>query len=426
MSATRAQSEKDKGNAAFKAGDYPTAIGHYSAAVVADPQSPTYPLNRAAAYLKLGKNEDAERDCTTVLRLDAKNVKAMFRRGQARVALERLKEARDDFQKALVLEPSNDAVKQELKKAEDALKAHSKPRAKHPVDVSAAPAISGKPKPQRRRIPIEIIESPATASTSTKTATGASNSGGDFMTPLSSRPLSSTPSPAASTPSVPASSPQPKPAPHSFQEAKEAKEARSSSRPGGGIFRSNGQHTLFGEKSASETPPAAPTSTPVSTPTPIPVSAPTSTPVSVPTADGVSAAGPSTGPANGYPLTTDAPEKAKAPITLFAFTKQWEKTRSSEERWRLLNAVPPAALPALFQASLDAALLAGVLSTLRDALRAAPEEEMQARVRAYMQALPRVPRFGTVVLFMSDAERGVARDVWELLGGGDERAWGRG
>lgn len=129
MSATRAQSEKDKGNAAFKAGDYPTAIGHYSAAVVADPQSPTYPLNRAAAYLKLGKNEDAERDCTTVLRLDAKNVKAMFRRGQARVALERLKEARDDFQKALVLEPSNDAVKQELKKAEDALKAHSKPRA---------------------------------------------------------------------------------------------------------------------------------------------------------------------------------------------------------------------------------------------------------------------------------------------------------
>lgn len=345
----------------------------------------------------------------------------MFRRGQARVALERLKEARDDFQKALVLEPSNDAVKQELKKAEDALKAHSKPRAKHPVDVSAAPAISGKPKPQRRRIPIEIIESPATASTSTKTATGASNSGGDFMTPVSSRPLSSTPSPAASIASVSASSPHPKPTPHSFQEAKEA---RSSSRPGGGIFRSNGQHTIFGEKSASETPPSAPTSTPVSAPTSAPVSAPTHAPVSAPAADGVSAASQSTGPANGYPLKTDGPEKAKAPITLFAFTKQWEKTRSSEERWHLLNAVPPAALPALFQASLDAALLAGMLSTLRDALRAAPGEEMQARVLAYMQALPRVPRFGAVVLFMSDAERGVARDVWELLGGGDERTWG--
>ena len=44
-----------KGNAAFKAGDYPTAIGHYTAAFIADPANATYPLNRAAAYLKLGK-----------------------------------------------------------------------------------------------------------------------------------------------------------------------------------------------------------------------------------------------------------------------------------------------------------------------------------------------------------------------------------
>lgn len=44
-----------KGNAAFKAGDYPLAIGHYSAAIIADQRNPTYPLNRAAAYLKLGK-----------------------------------------------------------------------------------------------------------------------------------------------------------------------------------------------------------------------------------------------------------------------------------------------------------------------------------------------------------------------------------
>jgi len=55
MSAAKGQAEKDKGNAAFKAGDFPTAVGHYSAAAVADPANPTYPLNRAAAYLKLGK-----------------------------------------------------------------------------------------------------------------------------------------------------------------------------------------------------------------------------------------------------------------------------------------------------------------------------------------------------------------------------------
>jgi Flp pilus assembly protein TadD len=44
-----------QGNAAFKAGDYPTAIGHYSAAIHADRTDATFPLNRAAAYLKLGK-----------------------------------------------------------------------------------------------------------------------------------------------------------------------------------------------------------------------------------------------------------------------------------------------------------------------------------------------------------------------------------
>lgn len=69
----KAQAEKDKvrtrsylavhtelicsgqGNEAFKAGDFPKAIGHYTAAFIADPSNPTYPLNRAAAYLKLGK-----------------------------------------------------------------------------------------------------------------------------------------------------------------------------------------------------------------------------------------------------------------------------------------------------------------------------------------------------------------------------------
>lgn len=44
-----------QGNAAFKAGDYATAVGHYSAAIIADRTDPTLPLNRAAAYLKLGK-----------------------------------------------------------------------------------------------------------------------------------------------------------------------------------------------------------------------------------------------------------------------------------------------------------------------------------------------------------------------------------
>lgn len=45
------------------------------------------------------RNEDAERDCDAVLRLDSKNVKGHFRRGQARVALQKLHEAETGMSK---------------------------------------------------------------------------------------------------------------------------------------------------------------------------------------------------------------------------------------------------------------------------------------------------------------------------------------
>ena len=53
--ASKAQAAKEKGNAAFKSGDYVAAVGHYTEAILADKHDPTFFLNRAAAYLKLGK-----------------------------------------------------------------------------------------------------------------------------------------------------------------------------------------------------------------------------------------------------------------------------------------------------------------------------------------------------------------------------------
>ncbi|KAI0920036.1 hypothetical protein AcV7_006045 [Taiwanofungus camphoratus] len=197
MSAQKAQTEKDKGNAAFKAGDFPTAIGHYTAAVLADPANPTYPLNRAAAYLKLGKNEDAERDCTTVLKLGEGNIKAVFRRGQARVAMQKLREAEVDFRSALKLEPANEAVKQELKRVEEMLQRRVEVKSKGPADVISGPfpsTSSSAPTPKRRRIPIEVVDPSASSSTAAATTTAGSDA---FMTPVSSRPLSS-PSPSPS------------------------------------------------------------------------------------------------------------------------------------------------------------------------------------------------------------------------------------
>ncbi|KAI0920035.1 hypothetical protein AcV7_006045 [Taiwanofungus camphoratus] len=318
MSAQKAQTEKDKGNAAFKAGDFPTAIGHYTAAVLADPANPTYPLNRAAAYLKLGKNEDAERDCTTVLKLGEGNIKAVFRRGQARVAMQKLREAEVDFRSALKLEPANEAVKQELKRVEEMLQRRVEVKSKGPADVISGPfpsTSSSAPTPKRRRIPIEVVDPSASSSTAAATTTAGSDA---FMTPVSSRPLSS-PSPSPSR------------------------------------------------------------------------------------------------------------VAAAAPMTLFTLTKRWERLQTAEERWALINEIDPAALPALFQSSLEASLLSSLLATFLDVLRALDgQEQVKALVKAYMLNLARVPRFSTVVLFMSPSERVLVKDIWALVGPGEERrgAWG--
>ncbi|KAI0720997.1 hypothetical protein C8T65DRAFT_631887 [Cerioporus squamosus] len=387
-----AQKEKDKGNAAFKAGDFPTAIGHYTAAFIADPSNATYPLNRAAAYLKLGKNEDAERDCDAVLRIDGKNVKGYFRRGQARVALQKLMEAEADFQEALKLEPANESVRQELKKVQEALRdAPPAPKPRKPIDVSAAPRPAAVP-PKRRRVPITIVEpEPAPVASSSSAATKQDS---DLLKPVSSRPLTRT-SPQSTNAGTAGGSPSPspgpstpKPPPASF---KEAKAAREEARPRGGIFKADGKSSLF---YSSE-------------------------------------------PTSGK---SEAP-KREPPQTMVAFTKIWETLETEEERWDVLRQIPATRLPVLFKASLDASILAQVVHTLRAALAAAPEDAERASVvRAYMVNLPRVPRFNSVTLMMKKEEREDAQAVWSMLGrsrsdgvegemdrrkeDGSRRAWG--
>ena len=51
-------------------------------------------LRAAGLSLTNDRNEDAERDCARVIELDGRNVKAWFRRGQAREGLARLDDAK--------------------------------------------------------------------------------------------------------------------------------------------------------------------------------------------------------------------------------------------------------------------------------------------------------------------------------------------
>eukprot|EP00899_Mesostigma_viride_P019857 jgi/Mesvir1/27873/Mv20060-RA.1 len=114
-----AEEAKEKGNVAFKAGNYAEAVQHYTKALrLGGGDSGVYLSNRAMAHLKLGNFKEAEEDCTAALKLDKRNVKALLRRGTTHVFQGHYPEGIADFQAVLRLEPTNRTALDELKKLE--------------------------------------------------------------------------------------------------------------------------------------------------------------------------------------------------------------------------------------------------------------------------------------------------------------------
>ncbi|OCF59824.1 hypothetical protein L486_02497 [Kwoniella mangroviensis CBS 10435] len=112
------QSRTD-GNTSFKKGRWSEAIGHYTNAIIYNPTNPVNYSNRAQAFLKIDKYQDAERDCTTCLSLERNNIKALYRRGLARKGLGKLDEAIEDLQQILKIDKTNETVKSELEELLD-------------------------------------------------------------------------------------------------------------------------------------------------------------------------------------------------------------------------------------------------------------------------------------------------------------------
>ncbi|KIM35927.1 hypothetical protein M413DRAFT_449556 [Hebeloma cylindrosporum] len=424
MSKPKALAAKDKGNAAFKGGDYPTAIGHYTAAILADRNDPTYPLNRAAAYLKLGKYEDAERDCTTVIGLDASNVKALFRRGQARVGTGNLLQAQSDFGNVLRIDPANNAAQEELQKVAALIQNEKSKKSK----VSIPPVQDVAAATKRRRVPIKIVD--PSGSASAKLPEDRSPvaplvkpkpveipkkpiSQPDTLEPVSTRFLNPVPptvgESSSSEPTEPKAKTSPpesttKPSnskPQNFKDAKQARESVKPSRVGGGIFRTTGQNTIF---------PTREIPTPESSVEPdLQTTSSLSSPLEevVPPLGGVH----------------------KPPPTFFEFSKSWWTLNSPEKRWKLITSIPPTQLPALCKTSLEPPLLVSILDTFSKILTVSasnPDGGKQFKniITQYMEHFTKIPRFSTLVLFLSRAEKDVAKQVWTLLGVGQpEGAW---
>ncbi|XP_071740390.1 uncharacterized protein [Rutidosis leptorrhynchoides] len=107
-----ANSEKELGNEFFKKRKYKEAVDCYSRSLALSPTAVAY-ANRAMAYLKLKRFQEAEDDCTEALNLDDRYIKAYSRRSTARKELGKLKDSKDDADFALRLEPHNQEIKKQ-------------------------------------------------------------------------------------------------------------------------------------------------------------------------------------------------------------------------------------------------------------------------------------------------------------------------
>ncbi|KAI7861604.1 hypothetical protein BDF14DRAFT_1738274 [Spinellus fusiger] len=111
-----AENFKNQGNDCFKGGKahYKNAVDYYTKAI--DTQCSDMKLieacyaNRAAVNLEMGNLGRAIRDCAKCLELNPRNVKALYRSARALLSLERLDEAYDCCEHALLVDPTNAPV----------------------------------------------------------------------------------------------------------------------------------------------------------------------------------------------------------------------------------------------------------------------------------------------------------------------------
>ncbi|NWV68940.1 TOM34 protein, partial [Malurus elegans] len=115
----RAQTLKEEGNELVKKGNHKKAVEKYSESLKLNKECTTY-TNRALCYLTLKQYKEAAQDCTEALKLDPKNVKALYRRAQALKELKDYKSSIADIKSLLKTEPKNTAalrLLQELNRA---------------------------------------------------------------------------------------------------------------------------------------------------------------------------------------------------------------------------------------------------------------------------------------------------------------------
>lgn len=180
-----ATSEKEQGNEYFKQKKFAEAIECYSRSIALSPTTVAF-ANRAMAYLKLRRFEEAENDCTEALNLDDRYVKAYSRRITARKGLGKLKEAMDDAEFAV----SVDANNPELRKQYSEIKAllmekmtkRSSAQTKHTISefdkAGDRKDITSHPPSELQKDSFMEVDSPGRAAAGIRELSGGASKGG--------------------------------------------------------------------------------------------------------------------------------------------------------------------------------------------------------------------------------------------------------
>ena len=142
---------KDLGNDYFKKGKYKEAVDNYTKGITLDPKGfDTHVLygNRGMAYLNLNMWKESEVDSTVSVELNRTYTKGYFRRGTARVQLGKLREALEDFERVIVLEPTNTDAQAQISIVKSRL----------PAPVSAANAATPAGAPARKKLVVQEVD----------------------------------------------------------------------------------------------------------------------------------------------------------------------------------------------------------------------------------------------------------------------------
>jgi serine/threonine-protein phosphatase 5 len=195
------------------AGKYTHAVTAYSEALENSPSAVLF-ANRAAAHLKLETYGSAIADAEASMRLDPTYLKAWYRRGSARLALSRFKEARKDFAYVCAARPDDKDARAKLGECEKQVKqkafldaiateegANDLSATLAPSSLAVGPEYTG---PHLPAIPGEGAASSSSSPSSASTSSSSSDSSSSSAAATPSSPRGA----ASGAASVAASSPE--------------------------------------------------------------------------------------------------------------------------------------------------------------------------------------------------------------------------